>query len=476
METFNYTINEEKLEEYALYAKDWCLINGLIFIHDEPENLIYHELVKPYPITLLPTKFPRKEFNFAVEIQSYFNELIHKIANDHEFLEKVLKNVIKVDDFTRNLWNIYETVRAEGISQPISMNILRNDMMLDKNKESKETKLSQIEINTVSASFGSSASVMYQLHKNLLKYTNNSEYIQKQVVNENILVLAQGISEGWKLYGKPNALVVFIISKKEKNLGDQKLLEYKCNELESSLRIRRFTLAQIFEKAKLVDKCLIINGEEVGLVYFRAGYSPEDYENETDWQARLLIERSLAIKSPNIQTHLAGAKRIQQALTEPNVLERFIDDGQIVNKLKSTFVDQYCFENDNFDELVQFMLENCHNFVLKPQREGGGNNIYKEDIKEFYNSLTDKKELTGYILMRLVDPYVSQNYIVKPQKRSFKKENLINELGIFGVVISDSNSMITNKTGGYLVRTKPIQVNEGGVATGYSALDTFYLE
>jgi hypothetical protein len=27
------------------------------------------------------------------------------------------------------------------------------------------------------------------------------------------------------------------------------------------------------------------------------------------------------------------------------------------------------------------MLKNCHDFVLKPQREGGGNNIYKEDIK-----------------------------------------------------------------------------------------------
>jgi hypothetical protein len=35
----------------------------------------------------------------------------------------------------------------------------------------------------------------------------------------------------------------------------------------------------------------------------------------------------------------------------------------------------------NFNETVEFMLSNCQSFVLKPQREGGGNNIYKEDIK-----------------------------------------------------------------------------------------------
>ncbi len=33
-----------------------------------------------------------------------------------------------------------------------------------------------------------------------------------------------------------------------------------------------------------------------------------------------------------------------------------------------------------------------------------------------------------------------------------------------------------NKTGGYLVRTKSVNVNEGGVATGYAALDSIYLE
>jgi glutathione synthase len=35
---------------------------------------------------------------------------------------------------------------------------------------------------------------------------------------------------------------------------------------------------------------------EVSVVYFRAGYGPDDYPSNREWAARLAIERSLAIK------------------------------------------------------------------------------------------------------------------------------------------------------------------------------------
>ena len=62
------------------------------------------------------------------------------------------------------------------------------------------------------------------------------------------------------------------------------------------------------------------------------------------WDARLLIERSMAIKSPNIQSQLVGAKKIQQALTNPSILQKFVQNKDIADKLQSTFVDQYSFE------------------------------------------------------------------------------------------------------------------------------------
>jgi glutathione synthase len=43
------------------------------------------------PFILLPSTFPREEFNKATEIQIILNELIHKIAHDYEFLSSSLK-------------------------------------------------------------------------------------------------------------------------------------------------------------------------------------------------------------------------------------------------------------------------------------------------------------------------------------------------------------------------------------------------
>lgn len=46
-------------------------------------------------------------------------------------------------------------------------------------------------------------------------------------------------------------------------------------------------------------------------------------------------------------------------------------------KLKKKFNKQK--ENDK--ETIQMMIKNCDQFVLKPQREGGGNKIFGHDIK-----------------------------------------------------------------------------------------------
>jgi hypothetical protein len=41
-----------------------------------------------------------------------------------------------------------------------------------------------------------------------------------------------------------------------------------------------------------------------------------------EWKARLLMEESSAVKCPSISYHLTGAKKIQQELARPGVLER----------------------------------------------------------------------------------------------------------------------------------------------------------
>jgi len=88
-----------------------------------------------------------------------------------------------------------------------------------------------------------------------------------------------------------------------------------------------------------------------------------------------------------------------------------------------------------------------------------------------------------------------QKIFPSPQKTAFlrngKLEVLpsISELGIYGTFVgngssslspsltaSDIVSPILNNYGGYLLRTKPLGVDEGGVATGYSVLNSIVLE
>lgn len=102
--------------------------------------------VQVLPFTLLPSSFPRKNFEKAKSIQILLNELIHKVAHNDNFLRKSLKRYIKLkmmfkvfnihrfttmisllfsfffstinaDPFTAKLFEIYETIYDEGYNQ-----------------------------------------------------------------------------------------------------------------------------------------------------------------------------------------------------------------------------------------------------------------------------------------------------------------------------------------------------------------------
>jgi glutathione synthase len=60
---------------------------------------------------------------------------------------------------------------------------------------------------------------------------------------------------------------------------------------------------------------------EVGFVYYRSGYQVEQYESESDWEARIILENSQAIKCPSIDYHLTTFKKFQQAFCKQEVLK-----------------------------------------------------------------------------------------------------------------------------------------------------------
>lgn len=119
----------------------------------------------------------------------------------------------------------------------------------------------------------------------------------------------------------------------------------------------------------------------MSVVYFRSGYEPGQYPTQNEWDARLMMEQSLAIKCPSIQYHLAGTKKVQQALSKPGALSQFLENEGEIEAVEAIFTGLYSLDfNEEGDKAVEMALANPDRYVLKPQREGGGNNIYGSEI------------------------------------------------------------------------------------------------
>lgn len=189
---------------------------------------------------------------------------------------------------------------------------------------------------------------------------------------------------------------------------------------------------------------------------------------------------------------LAGCKKVQQVLFEPSQLSRFINEEEEQEKLRSSFVGLWGMEpNGEGERLVK---EKPERFVLKPQREGGGNNIYRNDIPPFLRQLEEEdqesrggedggpKGQEGYILMELIEPPLGQTQLlVKAGEDKARRADVVSELGIYGVVLLKENlegegvggrEVLRNETVGHLLRTKGRESDEGGIAVGFSVLDS----
>lgn len=117
-------------------------------------------------------------------------------------------------------------------------------------------------------------------------------------------------------------------------------------------------------------------------------------------------------------------------------------------------------------------------FVLKPQREGGGNNLYDDELAGALRTWGPER-LAGHVLMQRIQAPQRPAFLVRDG--AVASGPAISELGVFGTFLGDTSEkgggggVRVNGYAGYLVRTKLAHVNEGGVATGYAVLDSLML-
>jgi len=154
---------------------------------------------------------------------------------------------------------------------------------------------------------------------------------------------------------------------------------------------------------------------------------------------------------------------------------RFVSK-KMSDDLRQLFVGLYGLDEGeaSTQEVIQRAKDSPQDYVLKPQREGGGNNIYGTDIVHSLDTFSARK-LSSFILMeRILVPEVD-TYLLRDEKIS--KVEGVAELGIYGTFISDAQGQVVlNKAAGFLLRTKVAKVEDGGVAAGVAVLDCPYLE
>ena len=120
--------------------------------------------------------------------------------------------------------------------------------------------------------------------------------------------------------------------------------------------------------------------------------------------------------------------------------------------------------------IVAEAIEHPSKFVCKPQREGGGNNLYGDELKESLMKFSPQ-ERAAYVLMDRIQPPSKTATLVRGGESIVGA--CVCELGIYGTILTDGKgATIFENTPGHLLRQKSLGVDEGGVAAGFACLSS----
>ncbi|GLI68541.1 hypothetical protein VaNZ11_012982 [Volvox africanus] len=459
----------------------WANQHGLVVALKDPKFINPDVAIIHAPLSLMPVPYPRGRFELAQQVMPLFNRLVDAVATDEAYLESTLGPAALYDTFTGRLLKTLQATRAaralHEAGREVVLGVHRSDYMLDE----PSGKFLQVELNTIASSFGCLSALMTRLHLYMASRLPSLEP-SRLPANPTLEHIPDAIAAAANAVGfrEEGGVVVMVVQPGERNAYDQQWIQLGLWE-RHRLRTVRMTLGDIAATAKLDEAgggtVTLKTGEPVCVFYFRAGYTPTDYPSEAEWAARELIERSNAAKCPTVAYQLAGTKKIQQDLARPGVLEKFICDHRDAALLREFFAGLWSLDpNDVATDpgvaaAVADAIARPEAYVLKPQREGGGNNLYGEELRD--TLITGGERLSAYILMQRILPPANRSVLVR--NGQWSESETLSELGIYGTFVRHGNNVLLNEQSGHLVRTKTSTSNEGGVAAGFAVLDSPYL-
>lgn len=436
---------------------DFAIVNGLL--KRAPGKGLVHA-----PFALTPAPITPRDNHRIEELTAPFNRLVLALSRDIGFLGEVLAGVAESDGFTRDLLAM---AAAREALQPLRLFLTRGDYFLQAGGAGEPPLIRQVELNTISAGYAGLAGRVNLLHRQLFAGTPQAEEL---IHNDPIGPISRGVSRAFGHYGHPEGCLLMIVQPGDGNIFDQRMLEIALRE--EGIEVERMTLEELAERGRLREGHLTVGGRIAAIVYFRAAYTPDDFTSPDTFRARGMIENSSAVSIPDIATQLAGTKKIQQLLAEAGTLEKFClpPDAAL---LRSTFAGIYSMEEpiqgpEGSLPAWRAAMARPGEFVMKPQREGGGNNLFDDELRAALAG-SSAEERRPFILMERIAPVTHTALLVK---EGVAEETLcVSEIGRFGLLLAHGGEELLNVDAGYLVRTKPRELREGGITAGYGFLN-----
>lgn len=486
-------VTTEQLDQLTLLATTWALSHSLIYLPpftlDKPLPPVPESAIHA-PLSLFPTPVPRQLFKRALALQRTYNTLYARIALDTAFLDEIMGSggVADVDDFSSALWTAWKQLRDEGVPPPLHLGIFRSDYLLHQPTSGERVTLKQVEFNTISVSFGCLSQQVAGMHRYLsdsTSYFGVSPLLSSENLppNDTINGLSRGLAEAHRAYGVSNAHILIVVQPDERNVFDQRLLEYQLFE-SHGIHVSRRTFTELGTTASISpSRALLVSpaspkpnetSVEISVVYYRTGYSPVDYASPADYATRALLERSRAAQCPSLALQLAGGKKVQEVLTRPGVLERFLAPSEGAESVRESWVRMWALDEGPDGAGADEAIRRARELVLKPQREGGGNNIYRDKIPQFVAQLPER-ERAAWIAMELIRPPRGVGAHLVRSGAGRVSASVVSELGVFGWALFGEGREVKEEHAGWLVRTKAEDVDEGGVAAGFGVLDSVVL-
>jgi len=448
------------------------------------------------PFTFSPASIAAQVLQQMETVAPLLGRLTQALAARDEMIQAVHGPLAGGDVFFAEMLAMHRELHTGGNGLPrLPLLLQRSDFMVDARDGAR-----LVECNSIAAGMAPFGERAHLLHRYIAsrwpaefaRYHSSSP--GALLPNPATARLAEAIADAARQLarelgsGPVDPGFLMVVQEDEDNLFDQRLLERQLQAL--GLRTYRRSFRQLHEQLSTgPGQSLQLAGcGTIHLVYLRAGYQYQDYvATDLDTRrccdaicaTRMFIERHRVAVNATVAQQLATSKRMQLHLATAGsaLLGELGFNRREQELLTAVFAPMRAVGADSAERLLA--EAGSADWVLKNQGEGGGHCLFDRDIIDRLGTMTPADHPAWVLMRRLRPAGRTRPTLVIRAGKAQRVERLVSEVGLFTAHLADQ-SLATGdgQPGqvGYLVRSKPPEVTEGGVHSGFGALDSLFVE